>query len=371
MPYRHAITYALKRLWHHRFLALNLTIGLVVASALATAIPVYADGIHASVLQSALAQSVPGQSFDFVFRYIGSWHEPVRKDQYQPVDQYLGQQAVAAIGLPERSITRYVATVNLQLYPSSETLSPANRLERVKLAFLSDVLSHVQLIEGNLPQSEGNGKTEALVSLDLANALDLQAGQTYTLFLPASGSIPAYRQETTIAGIWIASDPQDAFWALYPADSFQQQLLVSEDTWWSATKSLPTPVDEAAWRLGLDGSGVTSERVPDLLKRIGQMQNRAAALLPHTDLEISPVPALREYRSKAQALTGSLFAFSVPVLGLVLFFLSLSANQFVRSQHSEIAVLRSRGARRTWILVVYSCEWGILGLALGCYYRIW
>jgi putative ABC transport system permease protein len=121
-------------------------------------------------------------------------------------------------------------------------------------------------------------------------------------------------------------------------------------------------VDEAAWRLALDGSGITSERVPELLARIGEAQNRAAALLPYTDLETSPVSALREYRSKAQSLTGSLFAFSVPVLGLVLFFLSLSAGQFVRSQHSEIAVLRSRGARRTWILVVYVCEWGVLGL---------
>lgn len=364
MVYRHAISYALKRLWHHRFLALNLAFGLLIAVALATTIPVYADGIHTSVLQSSLAQNAPGQSFDFIFRYVGSWHEPVRKDQYQPVDQYLSQQAVGAIGLPGQDVTRYVATVNLQLYPSTEALSPANRLERVKLAFLSDAFSHVQLVEGRLPRSltESSGKVEALVALDLANTLDLRVGQTYALFLPSSGQTPAYRTDVEIAGIWVASDPQAAFWAIYPADSFEKKLLLQEDAWWSATESIPTPVDEAAWRLALDGSGITSERVPELLARIGEAQNRAAALLPYTDLETSPVSALREYRSKAQSLTGSLFAFSVPVLGLVLFFLSLSAGQFVRSQHSEIAVLRSRGARRTWILVVYVCEWGVLGL---------
>ena len=365
MTYRHAISYALKRLWHHRFLALNLNFGLLVAVALATTIPVYADGIHSSMLQSSLAKSAPGQPFDFVFRYIGSWHEPVRKDQYLPVDHYLSQQAEAAIGLPGQGVTRYVATVNLQLYPSTKTLSPANRLERFKLVFLSDVFAHVRLIEGRLSRSinDSNGKVEALVALDMANALDLQVGKTYTLFLPASGPNPAYRTDVEIAGIWVASDPQEAFWAIYPAESFQKKLLVQEDTWWSATELISTPVDEAAWRLALNGTDITSERVPDLLTRIGQVQNRAAALLPHTDLERSPVAALREYRSKAQALTGSLFAFSVPVLGLTLFFLSLSAGQFVRSQHSEIAVLRSRGARRTWILVVYLCEWGILGLA--------
>lgn len=365
MTYRHAFPYALKRLWHHRFLALNLTIGLLIAVALATTIPVYADGIHASVLHSSLSKNGPGQPFDFVFRYVGSWHEPVRKDQYQPVNQYLSQQAIDAIGLPGQGVTRYVATVNLQLFPFAETLSPANRLERVKLAFLSDVFAHVRLIEGRLPRSvkESSGKIEALVTLDLANALDLRVGQAYALFLPASGSVPAYRTDVEITGIWVASDLQEAFWAIYPADSYQKKLLVSEDAWWSATEQIPTPVDEAAWRLALDGSGITSERVSNLLTRIGPVQNRAAALLPHTDLERSPVAALREYRSKAQALTGSLFAFSVPVLGLTLFFLGLSAGQFVRSQHSEIAVLRSRGARRTWILVVYLCEWSVLGLA--------
>ncbi len=108
--------------------------------------------------------------------------------------------------------------------------------------------------------------------------------------------------------------------------------------------------------------------MPGLLVNIARVQNRTEALLPYTKLEISPAAALREYRIKAQALTGSLFAFSAPVLGLVLFFLNLSAAQFVRSQHGEIAVLRSRGARRMWIVVVYLCEWGILGLvawALG------
>jgi len=93
------------------------------------------------------------------------------------------------------------------------------------------------------------------------------------------------------------------------------------------------------------------------------VQNQTNAFLQNTELESSPVPALRQFRSKSQALTGSLFAFSAPVLGLVLFFLILAAGLFVRNQQNEIAVLRSRGASRLWIMVVYVIEWGSLGLA--------
>jgi putative ABC transport system permease protein len=368
MIYRNAIAFALKRLASHRWLALSQAIGLLVAVALAVAIPLYADGINYSVLNASLASSA-GQTrrgpFDFVFRYIGSWYGDVSADQYRPIDAYLSEQATPAIGLPLSSLTRYAATANLQLYPASENLAPRDRLDLVKLAFLSGVFDHVQLIEGSLPQpADASGSPpQVLVSLDLANNLDLQVGQTYALYTPASGATPAYRQDVVISGIWTPANPDDDFWALYPADSFEKKLLAREDSWWSATAGLAAPLDEAAWRLALDGSRVSSSAVSGLLARIDATQNRANALLAHTDLETSPAPALRQYRQDTAALTGSLFAFSVPVLGLVLFFLALVAGLFVRSQRSEIAVLRSRGAPRTWILAVYFIEWSILGLA--------
>ena len=364
-PYLHAITFALKRLWNQRWLALTLVAGMLVSAALATAIPVYSDGINASILQTSLEERAGHrQAFDFVFRYVGSWNGAVNAEQYQPVNEYLSHQAGSRIGLPSLGQTRYLATTHLQLYPSSGNMVSANRLDRVKLTFLTNVSDHIQLIEGDLPASstEDNGEIEVLAALDLANALELKVGDTYILYLPESGGAPTYRQNITISGLWIPDDPDSDFWSFYSADSFQKKLLVSEKNWWLATADIPNAVDEAAWRLTLDGEGVTSGQVSNLLARISEVQNQTEALLPNTDLETSPIPALREYRTKAQSLTGSLFAFSTPVLGLVLFFLSVAAAQFVHSQQNEIAVLRSRGAPRTWILIVYLFEWGVLGL---------
>ena len=363
--YRHAITFALKRLATKRWLALSLVLGMLVSAALATAIPIYSDGINASILWDSLAEgSGHRQAFDFVFRYVGSWNGAVGEDQYLPVNEYLSKQASSKIGLPQLDQTRYLATSYLQLYPAGQDFITRNRLDRVKLAFLTDVSEHIQLIEGSLPVfSVDAGHVEALAALDLANALDLKVGDTYTLFLPDNGDNVVYQQDIVISGLWIPDDPDSDFWTLYSADSFEKKLLVPEESWWTATAGLVRPVDEAAWRLTLDGTKVTSGRVPTLLARTAQVQNQTAALLQNTELESSPVPALRQFRAKSQALTGSLFAFSAPVLGLVLFFLSLAAGLFVRNQQNEIAVLRSRGASRLWIMVVYIIEWGSLGLA--------
>lgn len=369
MKYRSIFTFALKRLWAQRRLALSQMIGFLAAVALAVAVPLYADGVNYDILSTSLATSASQtrrQPFDFVFRYIGSWYGTVTTDQYKPVDDYLGEQAARQIGLPQSSsLTRYGATVNFQLYPAAETISPAARLDLAKLAFLTGVFEKVQLVEGSLPRSpeENGGVIEALVSLDMANEIGLQVGGRYTLYSPANGTLPAYRQDFVISGLWAPANAEEDFWGFYPADSFRKKFLVTEDAFWAATSALPTPVDEAAWRLSLDGSRVSSGAVGGLLARIDTLQNRVNALLNHTDLETSPAQALRQYRQAANALTGSLFAFSVPVMGLVLFFLALTAGLFVRGQRNEIAVLRSRGAPRTWILELYFCEWAVLGLA--------
>jgi putative ABC transport system permease protein len=363
----HLIKFSLKRLRTHRWLALSQVLGLMAAVALVVAVPMYADAINYDILSSSLTESssqTRRQPFDFVFRYIGSWYGAISPQQYEPLDQYLSQQASRQVGLPSQQLTRYAATANLQLYPGAQVLSPQARLDLVKVAFLDGVFGQVQLVEGNLPRSleESGNVIEALVSLDLANELGLQVGQDYALFNPATASNAAFRQDVRISGLWVAGDPKNELWALYPAESFRKKLLILEEGFWSLVDGLPSGLDEATWRLTLDGNQVNSSQVSRLLTRIDVLENRVNAMLPNTDLETSPAPAMRQYQQSVRSLSGSLFAFSIPVLGLVLFFLALISNLFVRSQRNEIAVLRSRGASRLWIVGIYAIEWALLGL---------
>ena len=262
-------------------------------------------------------------------------------------------------------VTRYVSTENLQLYPQGNVIQRSERLELVKLAFMSSVFDHLRLVDGKLPSPGGEGPIEVLAPLKLANDLGLSVGENYLLYKPDAKGTQPFRLPVTVTGLWVPQDPQDDFW-FYPPKSLDKRLLVTEETFFGPVAAqLALPVDEAAWRLAFDGSEVHSEEVSSLLGRIDQVQTRANALLAHTDLEISPVQALRRYREQSQALTGLLFAFSAPVLGLTLYFLGLVAGMLVRRQRNEIAVLRSRGASRLWVAGSYGLEWALLsGLAL-------
>ena len=95
---------------------------------------------------------------------------------------------------------------------------------------------------------------------------------------------------------------------------------------------------------------------------------RVTALLNNTTLDVSPVPALQSYGQSANLLTLVLTVFSLPVMGLVVYFISLIAGMAVRRGQSEIAIMRSRGITRQQIVGIYMLEGlliGGMGLAGG------
>ena len=361
-----SVSFALKRLWSHRGLISSLALGLAAAVALAVSVPLYSAGVNYKLLNTALAQSsADGRRapFDFVFSYIGSWYTPITVEEYDPVDNYLREQATGIIGLPMLSSGRYVATDSLQLHPQGGTISRSRRLDLVRLAAQSAIFEHIDLVEGRLPETltGGSGPVEVLVSLKLANDLGLESGSTYLLYEPGEAAAPPFQMDMLVTGIWIPTDPADSFW-FYSPESFDKKPLIPEGTLFGlVAASLNLPVNEAAWQLSFDGSQVYSEHVNGLLRDIQRVQNQAAALLPNTTLDISPAQALRQYSSQSSGLTGLLFIFSAPVLGLVLFFLGLVASMLVQRQRNEIAVLRSRGASRSWVAAIYLLEWSLLG----------
>ena len=171
-----------------------------------------------------------------------------------------------------------------------------------------------------------------------------------------------------VAGVWKATDPQEEFW-FYDPKALDDVMLVPEETFVGRIGPyLDDEVYLGLWYLVMDGSDVHASDAAPLLARITAVQQRAAGLLPDTRLDVSPVDALQRYRQAARLLTILLYAFSVPILGLVLAFIGLVVGLSVARQRNEIAVLRSRGATAIQVVGIAALEGLLLGavaLAIG------
>ncbi len=356
---------AAKRLWNHRLLMLALLLGLIVAVGIMSSVPMYADATQNRLLQGELTEAGTHRPpFAFMWRYVGVWNGNISLDEYAPVDEYLSERAADVIGLPSQQIIRHVSSDKLRLFAAGESQFEENApLLWANAGFITDLADHINVIEGAFPND--GGVIEMLVTQATADRLGLQVGETYTLFGQGKdgSKIPL-----TLVGIWTPKDPADPFW-FYTPESLNEMVLTTEAAFrQQIAPLLDKPVSTAVWYLILDGRAIRPAKVSRLLEDIRTAESRTIALLDNTMLEISPVDALQSYGSSAGVLTMTLTVFSLPVVGLALYFISLIAGMVVRRSRSEIAILRSRGMTRGQVLMIYGLEGlllGILGLALG------
>jgi putative ABC transport system permease protein len=108
--------------------------------------------------------------------------------------------------------------------------------------------------------------------------------------------------------------------------------------------------------------------LPGLIGRIAETRARAGNLLPGTRMDVSPEEMLQAFQKSANSLTIFLYAFSIPILGMIFTFIGLVVDMVVGQRWNEIAVLRSRGATILQVAGMAALEsmlLGMVGLAVG------
>jgi putative ABC transport system permease protein len=382
---------ALKRLFSQRRMAFFTAVGLTVAVALTLAVPLYADAVYYRTLRQTLtgvdvaasaAQQAAQQAlntarppFAFMFRYIGSWHGAVKWEDLRAVDQYLSGPAGGQLGLPQQLLVRFFKTDMMGLFPNNtatDYMDSQRSLSWVSIGTVSNLKEHVTIKEGVFPAATAGpvgGPIDVLMAEPLATSLGLQVGETYITYGEKTGPSGGNVQiPVRVAGIWVPTDPTEEFW-FYNTQVLSDVLFVPEATFESqVTPRLKTPVYTALWYMVMDGSAVRSADALPLLSRITSVRQQAFALLANTTLDVSPTEALFKYQQSSGLLTILLYAFSIPIIALILVFIGLVVGLTVGQQRNEIAILRSRGGTTFQVVGIAAMESLILGavaVALG------
>lgn len=365
---------AARRLLAQRGLALATAAGLVASVAIVMSIPLYSDAIYYQVLQKELSRptqegEIARPPFAFMFRYVGSLYGLLQWEDIEQVDSYLWEEAPALLGLPEQLKVRYFRTDNFRLFPASDAAyaNVKDPLAWVNFATASDFMQKITLLEGELPavaDAAPDVPMPVLVHTAMADEFGLQIGEQFITFRrsESEGATRTVQVPVVVAGIWQATDPSDPYW-FYRQTVFENQLFIPEESFrLRLVPALNDEVAQALWYLVHDGSEISSDDVRWLISRISTVQQQAASLRPNTRLEVSPQDALVNYRRSSQVLNVLLYAFSIPIIGLMLAFIGLVVGLSVNRQRNEIAVLRSRGATVLQVLGIAALEALLLGL---------
>ncbi len=359
---------AFKRLLTQRFLSLASIAGLMIASGFILSVPLYADATYFRLLREELLvgreldlvqKPVDYAPLSFVFEQRAAGRNSPQWQNVEEVDQYLTHTAVQTVDLPLLQLVRRFRTDGYFMYPPRDLSNPGTQysLTTASFAFITPIEKTIIVVNGTTPQpfvsllSEGDA-IEAMASESLANEFGVQVGDSYSLRTDR-GQIPV-----TIVGLWRAVDPLAPYWDVKDTSL----LFVHEDTYKGIVSDrVGDELRSAIWMLVADGSSLHAGDVAVLEERIRSIESTAATLLPETALIASPLEALSRYQENAPTLTYLLFAFSVPILSLILAFIGLVAGLFVNQQRGEMAILRSRGASVGQVVGISLLQGIILG----------
>lgn len=364
---------ALRRLWSRPGLALLSVVGVTLAVGLVISIPVFAKAVSFVMLCEELNQvsTASGRPpFSVRIYVLPSGQYPLSLETAEVWENHVAETLVSEVGLPLVAKSRQMESMSLVLRTRDQETpyGPAHTvlLPDASIAVLPGVGSRLTVVDGepwNVQAS--SGELDVWMHYTLADEMGLHAGERL--------EVRDQRQDVSIpvrvAGTWKATDPGDAFWFEDPDVAFRRALLVRHEDY----RALAEPVLQqqlgfASWYLVLDGTQLTSVNMKARAEGLRAAKRLIEHYLPDPRMDSSPLQALDTSLQREADLTALMFVFSVPLMGFLLYFLSLLSTITIRWQQREVAILVSRGMRSDQLLavsVVEACLLVGLGLLLG------
>lgn len=365
---------ALKRLTNRLWLTLLSIAAVALAVGLVVSIPVFAKAVSFVVLRQELdhiSSASRRPPFSMRIYVLPGGKYALSTDKARTWEDHITETIVSEVGLPLVAQRRQLETHTLVLRtgdnPSDYGPSHTALLEDTSFTVLPGVESRLTTVEGD---AMGTGPTNQDV-LDVwmhhatADDMGLNPGERYEVYdRRTRSSIPV-----RIAGTWRASDPLDVFWFQNPDQTLRRTLLVREQDYRAiAEPAFEAQLGYASWYLILDDSQLTSENMRLHTDGLKAGQRVVEKYIPDVHIDGSPLGALELSLQREVDLTVLMFAFSVPVMGFLLYFLNLISSITIRWQRRETAIMVSRGMRGGQLLAVGLLEAFVivaLGLPLG------
>jgi putative ABC transport system permease protein len=361
---------ALKRLVNRPLLTLLSIAGVVLAVGLVTSIPIFSQAVSFVMLREELAEMAAKTGrplFSMRVYVLPSARYELPLEHTKELGRLIEETLVAEVGLPLLTISRHIETTGLIIRTLDKETpygEPNTFLGETNLAVLPELESRIDILEGEsmLDAAPSEGALSVWMHKTLADEMGIRPDELFEIRDLRRGATILVR----IAGTWKASNPKDVYWFQNPDMTYRRVLLVREDDY----EAIVEPVFQSqlgfvSWYMIMDDTKLQPEQMQDYLDGLEEGLKIIGKFLPDTRVDSSPMGPLENAIGREARLTVLLFVFSVPLIGFLLYFLTLISSITIRWQQRETAVMVSRGMRSRQLLIVGIIESVIL-IGIGC-----
>lgn len=365
---------AARRLWARPFLTLLSIAGVALAIGLVAGIPLFSQAVSFVMLTGELdeisARSGRPPVSMRVYALPGTRYS-LSLERARTMEEHLHEVVVSEVGLPLTASRLYLETRGVSLY-STAPGSPYGGPEETEvllrrdlyLSVLPGVAAHMEVVEGAAMDAAAVDASTLEVWLHkwTADEMGIRVGEQFEVRDEGRG----LRVPIRVAGLWRAANPGDRFWFSNPDQGMRNNLLVQEE----AYRRLIEPLFEAqvgfvSWYMILDERLLSSDQMDAYAEGFTQAFKIVDQFVAESRVDGSPIEALNRAIERQRNLTALLLVFSVPLMGFLLYFLTLVSTITLRWQRRETAIMVSRGLRAGQLLWIGGIE-ALFIVGIGC-----
>ncbi|WP_407269905.1 ABC transporter permease [Radiobacillus sp. PE A8.2] len=349
----------IRKMFNNRWLTGSLFLGLLITVALVSSIPTYTSSVLQKLLVSDLENyQLENSQYPSMFSFSVNFTKDDEINQLTMLDEVetYNKQLISATTIPVKTDVSILSSIPLQVTREQSTASTQTQQSGKLLAF-TEIEQHINITDGRLPNDElVDGAYEAIVPERALLERDIVLGTT---FLVGEGESQFLVKPVAT---FKAKDNYDPYWTLSP-EVYRNDFIIAEQLYRQEfLPNNPQLLETSRFITNFDYQSITSENIQTLLSLERKVNATVSSMMETIILTDFPAQTLLStYGQKEEQLRTMLWSLNVPVLVMLSIYLYMVSRLIVNRQLNEIAILASRGAKRTQIMLIYFIEVSILG----------
>lgn len=369
----------LKQILKNWKLELILLLGLTLAVAVSSCIPIYTEGVLQMVMtnrwKKSSSISYPPGSIILTDEQWYDYHPLLSENQWRDQNEAF-QQYLALDNLLQQSVPEIFDTELLNFsktaHTNKEAVRPIDQGEEQRrryldICFLTDLEKQVELVSGRWYSTQrtqsGVDIVEVLIDENAAYDLNLKLNNTYLYPLLSEKYEEDKFLELKVVGIFKVNREMynSPIWVEKPP--FSSSFFVAEDVFNELIIRDDTRPYKYSWYWNMDYRSVRFHQLPQMIGRFNRVAAKVGNISNTSKFTQSSLAGLKPLLEQGKLLERLLFILGLPILGMIFYYTILAASLTIQKRGNEIALLRSRGAGLLQLLLTYLIEWGTIAFA--------
>ena len=363
----------------NKWLVLCLLIGSILAVAMVSTVPMYSDAVFIKMLNKDLEgyQEKSGQypgKMHYRVDLATAFKEADRVAAYNKIFSKEIPKKADAFGIPWLTVMHKLDTLGGNMIPTTHPDKYEKR-RYIKIEGIRDISDHIEFVDGRMSSDHiEENVIEVIISVNAMEKTDLLLNEIYEYketrlqnsYKSSGVDMPRFK----VVGVFRMKDDKDPFW-LKGFENFNSSMIVDFDLFQSYYLDGKLKLlSSAEWIYSIDYRRIRLNDIPGIMKTFDEQQQWIYNNYRMSTTLNMPVVkgVLADYGDRVKTLNTTLLILLVPVLIMLTFYIFMVSQLIIEHEKNEIAVLKSRGASKIQIFMLYLIEsafLGGIGLILG------